>query len=299
MTLQTRLEAFYERANQATGNRLDILRTAIQRFGEKQGGQAAASLSYYALFSLFPFLLTLIYFGSYFLESEKTYQQVMTWLYRALPVSRDVISENLARVVDQRGPIGVVGLITLLWAASGVFTGVAYHVNRAWDETDQRGFLQKRLIAFSMIAALTLLFLLSVALQTVLALLPAFDIPLLGNVNVYETGLWVLLSNLLPWFLIVLLYFALYLWVPARPVNWKAALWSGLVTATAWKVATAGFNWYLRSGFGQYELVYGSLGALVALLFLVYLIGWITLFGAHLCASLEAWFERRERKFDG
>ena len=52
---------------------------------------------------------------------------------------------------------------------------------------------------------------------------------------------------------------------------------------------TAGFAWYLDSSFGQYQLVYGSLGAIVAFLFMIYLISLITLFGAHLSAAIDGW----------
>jgi membrane protein len=66
-----------------------------------------------------------------------------------------------------------------------------------------------------------------------------------------------------------------------------------LFASTAWKIATAGFTWYVTSGFGRYQLVYGSLGAVVALLFLIYLISMITLFGAHLSAAINGWLDKK------
>jgi membrane protein len=62
-----------------------------------------------------------------------------------------------------------------------------------------------------------------------------------------------------------------------------------LIASLAWKAVIAGFGWYLGSGFGQYQLVYGSLGTIVAFLFLIYIISLITLFGAHLSAAIESW----------
>jgi membrane protein len=62
-----------------------------------------------------------------------------------------------------------------------------------------------------------------------------------------------------------------------------------LIASLAWKTVIAGFSWYLGSRFGQYQLVYGSLGAIVAFLFLMYIISMITLFGAHLSAAIEGW----------
>ena len=66
-----------------------------------------------------------------------------------------------------------------------------------------------------------------------------------------------------------------------------------MFASAAWKIATTGFAWYVTSGFGRYQLVYGSLGAVVALLFLIYLIAMITLFGAHLSAAINGWLEKK------
>ena len=53
------------------------------------------------------------------------------------------------------------------------------------------------------------------------------------------------------------------------------------------EIATILFSWYLRSGFGRYEMIYGSVGAIVAFLFLIYILATVTLFGAHLTAALD------------
>jgi len=52
-------------------------------------------------------------------------------------------------------------------------------------------------------------------------------------------------------------------------------------------VITRIFSWVLAKGLVQYELVYGSLSTVVALMFWIYLISSITLFGAHLSAVID------------
>ena len=52
------------------------------------------------------------------------------------------------------------------------------------------------------------------------------------------------------------------------------------------EIATDGFSWYLSSGIVRYELVYGSLGTVVALMLWIYIGVLITLFGAHLSAAV-------------
>jgi membrane protein len=58
-----------------------------------------------------------------------------------------------------------------------------------------------------------------------------------------------------------------------------------------WRLASRGFSWYLRSGFPSYDLIYGSLSAIVVLLLWIYLSNIIVLLGAHVCAAIN---EQRE-----
>ena len=53
-----------------------------------------------------------------------------------------------------------------------------------------------------------------------------------------------------------------------------------------WEVTKVGFSWYIESGFARHQLVYGSLGTVMALMLWVYLSGAIVLYGAHLSAAI-------------
>jgi membrane protein len=94
------------------------------------------------------------------------------------------------------------------------------------------------------------------------------------------------LSNLVPGIISFLLFLILYRQVPRVPIGWREAAVSAVAAAVAWRLASIGFVWYLRSGLVSYNLVYGSLGSLAALLFWIYWSGWILLFGAHLCSAI-------------
>ena len=58
------------------------------------------------------------------------------------------------------------------------------------------------------------------------------------------------------------------------------------VAAVGWELANGAFKWYLTSGLARYQLVYGSLGALIALMLWIYISSIIVLFGAHLSATI-------------
>jgi membrane protein len=287
---QMHLNEFYENINQRSGNRLSILETAIRTFTEKQAAQASAGLAYYTFFSIFPLMLVFVAGGSYFLDSHQVFSTVTQFVQQALPISRQVINENLEEILQRRDTAGIVSLLILLWSASGMFTNLAYNINLAWPLATRRNFLQNRLVGLWMIVGLIGLIILSLILSWLTARLPFIH---LNQTSPSDLLLLRILSALGSWLMIFLVFLTLYHWIPTLRVRWRATLWGALVASLAWKLVTTGFSWYLGSSFGQYQLVYGSLGAIVAFLFLIYIISLITLFGAHLSAAIESWESER------
>lgn len=280
------IKDLYENVNQRSGNRFSILETAIRTFTEKQAAQASAGLAYYTFFSIFPLMLVFIAGGSYFLDSHQVFNTVTQFIQQALPISRQVINQNLEKILEERGTAGVVSLLILLWSASGMFTNLAYNINLAWPRARRRNFLQNRLVGLWMIVGLIGLIILSLLLSWLTARLPFMH---LDEASPFNLFLLRLMSALGSWLVIFLVFLTLYHRIPTLRVRWSATLWGALLASLAWKAVIAGFSWYLGSSFGQYQLVYGSLGAIVAFLFLIYIISWITLFGAHLSAAIEGW----------
>jgi membrane protein len=280
------LTKFYQNINHFSGDRLDILKDAVRTFTEKQAAQASASLAYYTLFSIFPLLLVFVAAGSYFLDSNQVFDAVTQFVQQALPISTLVINENLRQVLEERGTAGIFSIVILLWSASGMFTNLAYNINLAWPHASRRSYLQRRLIGLWMILGLIGLIVLSLTLSWITARLPFMDIAHASSSTLVVLRL---LSAFGSWLTIFLVFLTLYHWIPTLRVRWSSTFWGALSASLAWKAITAGFSWYLGSSFGQYQLIYGSLGAIVAFLFLIYMISLITLFGAHLSAAIEAW----------
>jgi YegS/Rv2252/BmrU family lipid kinase len=277
-----------EEAKQTGHHAWIVLRDAVQSFGAAHAPQAAAALAYYTFFSLFPLLLVLVAGMSFLLAGARAQQEAINFIQQALPISQDLVRQNVERVLSLRGPVSIVGLVSLLWSATSVFNTITHHVNRAWEGAEARSFIARRLVALGMVVALFVLLLLSLASTTIINLLPSLEIPIIGeSLSIYNTVLWTLGARLVPWLFTLVMFLALYRWVPNTDVHWRAALLGAVVAGVAWELAKSGFAWYVRSGMVEYELVYGSLGAVVALLFWVYLSGLIMLFGAHISATLD------------
>jgi membrane protein len=278
----SRLETLFDWLNEHSGGVVGVIRDAFQRFSQARGAEAAASLAYYTMFSLFPLLLALIAGGSFFLEGEQVKQEVIQSVSEVIPISQDLIESNVQQVLKQRGTVGIVGVIGLLWSGMGVFTVLVRHLNRAWENAKPRNLLERRLVALGIVGLLVVLLILSLLSTPILDFLPDLQ----GEVSLYETTLWGILSAVLPAVFSFVIFLILYRWVPNTRVSWRQAVTGAAFVAVVWELAKEGFTWYLSSGLVRYRLVYGSLGAVVALMLWVYLSSLLTLLGAHLSAAV-------------
>ena len=274
---------------------MTIIKWAIKRFLENRGAEAASSISYYALFSLFPFLLFLAASASYVLEQEGIQQQILEYISEVFPFSQDAIISQIETVLAARGAVGLFALITFLWSASGVFNTLTAHINRAWFRSNTRGILHQRLIALGIIAGLVGLTYGSLIATTFFNLLPISKLIIWEKPTSWET-FSSLSSQVVPLLIRLIIFYLLYRIVPATRVKGMAAFWGALVAALAWELVTDAFTWVLSSGLVHYELVYGSLGAIIALLFWIYMISWILLFGAYLTAAIDESKEQQIRE---
>jgi len=263
-----------------------ILSDAARRFGDTRAGEAAASIAFYAIFSLFPLLLALIIGGSFILESKQVQQRVLDIIAEFFPVAQQLIERNIRGVLKLRGTVGLVAFIGLTWSATGALTILARNINRAWTEASPRNFFQDRLVALGMVGGMAALLVSSSILSAALNVLSRLNAPLVGELAVNGTFLWTSLLSMIPRLFIFFILLGLYRWTPNTRVRWSEAFWGALVATPAGEIATNGFTWYISSGVVHYELVYGSLGAMVALMLWIYIGVQIILFGAHISAAI-------------
>jgi len=282
-----KLIPLYHRLDRLSGGTLETFRCAYLSFVQVRAGEGATSIAFYALFSLFPLLIFLIAAASLFLEPGVVRGQIFFYLSAVLPVSQRFILDTVDAVLAQGGTIGPVALVGLLWSASGVFSTLALHINRAWSGRQALSFLRSRLTALAMVGVLIGLLFASLLTTTVLTLLAQVRLPLGGSIEIYGTLLFFLIAGLLPFLVRLALLFGLYRWVPAVKVKLRAAFSGALTAAVIWEIITRAFTWYLSSGFNRYEQTYGTLGTLVALMFYIFLGSQSVLFGAHVAATID------------
>jgi membrane protein len=294
--LKERILQGFDAVNEASNGTLGIVRTAVTNFGNSRGAEAAASIAYYAFFSLFPLLLVLITIGSLLVQDPRIVNQIINWSIDAIPISPEIIERNIETVLEERGTVGLLGLIGLLWSGTSVFTILSLNINRSFPGTTRQSLIQHRLAGLIMVAILTVFIFLSFLSRAVLSLVAVVVLPIIGEVNLRASPVWTIITGFAPFIIMFFVFLALYRLIPRTNVRWSHVFWGALAAASAWEIVTSGFTWYLGSGLAQYELIYGSLGTVVAFMFYIYLSSWILLFGAHLSAAIKQYDENKQPK---
>jgi len=267
---------------------INILRIAILRFGESDSSLAAAGMSYYAFFSIFPLLLSLVVGLSYILEKKTAYDYVIQNVFLLLPSAKELIDSNMLQVLNTRGELGLISLIGFLWSSSSFFSVLAKNINKASLNFQPRKFFGDKVVALVMIAVLTLLLGLSLLSSLIKSFIPQIDTLFLGEIPLSETFFVRIILGLLPFLASFFLFIGLYRYIPKIKIKWKGVIYAALFAAICLQLATILFSWLMQIGIVNYELVYGSLGAAVSLLFWIYLICTITIFGAYLSSVIAA-----------
>lgn len=268
-----------------------IMRGAIASFGQAGGARGAAGMAYYTLFSFFPLLIVLVTIVSYFVDSVEASARVTQLVISVIPVSQSFVEVNIARILIVRGSVGLLSLLVFFWSGSNAFSMMVHHITNAWPEQERRSFFQKRLFGLAMVIFLILLLFILMLSSTVLNALVKFRDTIPGLDLLFNSWLWHFGAKTLYWVVPFLFFYSLYRIIPMGRVPIKAAGFSAVCITIAWRVSSMGFQWYLASGFARYEVIFGSLSAVVAILLWIYISSVILFFGAHICAAASGKFE--------
>jgi len=263
-----------------------VVRFALRRYFEERAPESAASMAFYAVFSLFPLLLLLVIAGKVLITGFGLEDDVLGLVLAVFPPTfANLIERNLTVALAAGGAVaGMVSLAGLVWSAASGFSILTVTLNRAWLGARPIGAVMARLRALAIVGCLVGLLAVALILRAALRFLPAVSAALDRPAPLEA------LSSLHSGVAVPPLVFAtlllLYRLVPRRKVHWLAATAGALFAAAGSLAATWVFTLFLGSGFATYGLVYGPLGALIAFLTWVYALALIVLFGAYLGAAL-------------
>ena len=254
---------------------------------DKNGTHLAAAITYYAIFSLIPLTLALMFIlGTFFKGSDILEARLSLAVNALIPVSSDTVSEMIQTLSKTRAVAGVLGILGLLWVSTTVFGAIRKSVNTLWGVRQPRRFFHERLIDISFTAGAGLIMVVPIALTAGMGVLGEF-VSTLRTGNPDSDWLTTIPVKVFSAFISLTVFMFIYRYLPNTRVAFRE-IWPGaLMAAVAFEGWKEVFLWYTRS-FPVYDTIYGPVGTLLALLTWIYISANILLVGALVTSRYSA-----------
>src|SRR5215212_4038135 len=296
-------------ATSGTGGRLaralrhagQLIQHGVMDFFADGMPQRAAAISFYGLFSVFPLAILCVAVLGIVANDSDVRRQVVSFLLDNLPLTagqgRRQLERLLLQVTRDVAGFSVLGVLTLLFAASGVMGAIRHGLNAAFDAQEHRPPVQAKLWDFAMVfgfgVLVTLSFALTLADEIRANISRHADEVIRGSGGVI-TRVLIDAGRIVPLVIAIIIFAGLFRVVPARRQRLRDT-WPGvLVAAVGYELAKNGFTIYLTH-FADYGAVYASLGSVIALLVFVFVAANVALLGAEMAAQ---WRHVRAGEYD-
>ncbi|MGD9501872.1 MAG: YihY/virulence factor BrkB family protein [Methyloceanibacter sp.] len=246
----------------------------------------AAGCAFFALLAIFPVLSALV--SLYGLTADSGTVEENFGLLRSVlpPQASDIVMAQIERIAAaSSGRLGwslAVSVGIALWSGLAGTQAMMAALNIAYEEPESRSLFRYYLNA--------LIFTVIGIVGGVVMLLAILYVPILfafaGYSRAFETAVTIGRWPFLALFVLIILSL-LYRYGPCRrAAKWRWVSVGSVFAMVTWLIASAGFSLYV-SHFANYDRIYGSLGAVVILLFWLYMSFYIVLLGAEINAELE------------
>lgn len=230
---------------------MDVMRT----YDRGGGGMLAGALAYFGFFTVVPALLLFVGLLGVLVEDQALREQLIQGLVDQLDPIRDVAAEVIGGLADSGRTGTVIGVIGLLWGASGFYGALQGAMQRMFPGPGSRDFLQTRLRGVVTVVVVLGVLLLAVLLIFGLPLLNewfdarctalmALDLPLVAgacDIDIVQvTGAIGVVGAIGIAFLAVLM---VYVVVPPDGPSLRQALWPAVIVGVVIGLFTSLFGW--------------------------------------------------------
>lgn len=271
--------------------------TAIKRFSADQCTTLAASIAFYAAFSLAPTLLMVIAVAGWFFGAEAARGQLFGRVHDFLGNEAAAAIQAIVENAHRQGGSGIAAMMSialLIVGASATFSSL----NTALDVVfpalprEKRSgialMVRVRLVSFGLVLGVAFLLVVSLVLDTV--------VTYLGNM-VWGNSPFVVITNVLQMIIslaiLSLAFTALMKLLPDAPIRWRDAWVGGVVSAVLFTIGKKLFALYLaHAGTAS---AFGAAGSLAVLLMWLYFSSAVLLLGAEFAAVKGGFGERKDK----
>ena len=265
---------------------IDIAKRVSNEISKDNVSIIAAGITYFAFLAIFPAIAAIIALYGLFVDPQ-TVQQQFSALAQLLPDQvAQMIKAQLSEVISSSPTaLGwglVLSVLLSLWSANNGTAALFQGINIAYEEVDKRGFIKSK--------SLTLLFTLLGVIMVIISMTLVIGLPAaigaLGLPSSVQTIVMVL-----RWVVLAVLLMAglsaIYRYAPDREnPKWRWVSWGSVAATILWIFGSLAFSFYVKN-FSSYNATYGSLAAVVIMLFWLYLSSFVILLGAEINSEIE------------
>jgi membrane protein len=260
---------------------LTLLKQTFAEFSQDKVPRLGAALAFYTIFSIAPLLLIGIAIAGLAFGREAAQGQIFTQLKNVLgPTAATAVQEMIRNAAKPKsGTIAaIVGVVTLILGASGVFGQLKDALNTIWDVKPKTGgimaMIKERFFSAVMVLGVGFLLLVALIIDSIIAVMGRYA---QGHLPGGE-GVWQALQLAVSFGVVTVLFASIFRYVPDVRIEWRDVWLGAAFTSLLFVIGKFALALYLgKSAVGS---SYGAAGSLVVLLLWVYYSAQILLFGA-------------------
>jgi membrane protein len=269
----------------------DIFVDALSNYRTNGDTNQAAAIALYAILSAIPlFVLTIIAAG-YVFSSYPHIQEEITETIRSLnPYFSENILSQLGQIENKRRLLGWAGVLSLVWLSAMIFDSMAKALNMIFRSQKKRNYFLKKLLAISMIPMAWVVGVASVGISYVATLLVKQPTLIAENLGFsISAASATLLRYIVPYLITTLFFIVVYRVIPTAKIRLSVAIAGSAIFALLTEIAKQFFTWYIAN-YTRYNIIFGSLEAVVIMVIGAFYIALIFLF----CAEIMSSYQRSE-----
>ncbi|RZS96767.1 YihY/virulence factor BrkB family protein [Cecembia calidifontis] len=277
-------------------NLYDVGRIFLEQLRKDDLNERAGAMAFsftVAMFPLLLFLLNMIPYIGYFFPNVTT-QNILLFIGDLIPASiyQEAESTIMDIVSKPRQSLLSIGFFLALFLSTNGVVSMMNAFNAVYRTKENRSFLTTRLIAVSIVMVL------------VLAICGAVVVMILGSSILYNISEWKIVSSNLYYYLLTIFRFIVLLglftlatayifrFAPAVHDKWKFFSAGSITAGFLINFSFYLFTFYLNN-FGTYNKLYGSIGAMIAVMLWLFITSLIILICFEINVSLDKAAERR------
>jgi membrane protein len=274
-----------------------MLKQTVLSFINDEALSRGAAIAFYTVTSIAPVLLIVIAIAGLAFGRDAAENAITEQLSGLMGQQTAEVLQTAVRSASNTssGVIAtIIGVITLIVTASGVFGEMQTALNAIWKAkpkgTTVSRLIRARAASLGLVAVLGFLLMVSLVVSTMLTAFGNYLDSILPFGKVILTVLNVVVSLVL----ISFLFAAIYKVLPDRDLTWRDVAIGAVVTAVLFTVGKSLISWYIGSS--AVASSFGAAGALIVLLLWVYYSAQIFLLGAEFT---KVYVDHRGEKQDG